>query len=142
MSKEKSQPIEQPVVAIAASDQILAAKIGDSLRKHGIIVRVFKKACETSFRLDNEKFDCLIIDCLLQSGTADQIILSSRRSPRTQNATTPIILMSRNFDAELLKRYESDIYDSIRKPFDLAQLIDKVRAICDKTASSLAREVA
>lgn len=138
MDQIRTQTSHHFTVAIAAEDASQSSPLCQALIEKGFTVRTFNRACEASRQLSNESFHCLIVDCLLKSGTAEQIIVAARRQKSSANTQTPIVLLSRNFDTDLLKRYQSDVSDTFRKPLDLSALIEKITYLCLSSSEAAA----
>jgi DNA-binding response OmpR family regulator len=129
-------------VLIVSDDTIASKAICEALKDTGCQTFECKRAAEAMGIIRKEDFDCLIIDCLLQVGTADHVVLSSRRDPKGRNFSTPIILMGRNFEVALLKIVRGFIADTFKKPFDMETLVFQVHNLCNPAKKIKAADVA
>jgi CheY-like chemotaxis protein len=128
---------QSPVILVAAESALADSPLSKLLGQAGFRVVTCVKASEAARLMATDKFDCCLIDCLLKAGTADHVVLTARQGSGSVNYRTPIILLSRNFEPELLKRLSPHLALTLKKPVDPMTLVEKIQDLCAKRAQSV-----
>jgi DNA-binding response OmpR family regulator len=87
------------------------------------------KVSDAMLKLNNQKFDCVLLDLRLEQGSGERIVDSVRSDPGSQNFTTPIFVMSGNLDAAVVKRLGPRVSGVFVKPFDVEALMAKLASL-------------
>jgi DNA-binding response OmpR family regulator len=125
--------LDRPWVLIAEDDEDISELVRTGLEDYGYRVRTCTRAAEAIQLIEKQNFRCVILDWNLASGTADQVILHTRLKTSAINTKTPIVVMSGNFDPAQLQRIRSHVSAAIAKPFDLQNLLERVKILCPPT---------
>lgn len=113
-------------VLIIEDSQILAQGIRKSLRDGGHAVDLVNDGADGDFFLRTEKVDVAIIDLNLPNREGTEII----RAMRARGDSTPVlILTARSHTTDRVKGLDSGADDYLTKPFDMAELLARVRAL-------------
>ena len=113
-------------VLIIEDSETLAQGIRKSLRDAGHAVDLINDGADGELFLRKEKVDVAIIDLNLPSMEGTDII----RAMRGRGDSTPVlILTAQSQTADRVKGLDSGADDYLTKPFDMAELLARIRAL-------------
>ncbi len=121
------------MVVIAEDDEPIAVLLRDTISEEpGYQAVVVSDGAQVLDAVRRERADLLILDIMMPRLNGFEIY--DQLHADTANDPTPVLFISAAVD-----HYEADfrsrgITDVIAKPFDLNDLLDRVRAICVSTA--------
>ena len=81
---------------------------------------------EALFKASMQKFDCIVTDMHLKTGTGKDFVYAIRSSYKHINVSTPVIMVSAFFTEELIKLVGREISFALVKPYQLHTLISKI----------------
>lgn len=84
---------------------------------------------EALWKVQNQKFECILVDLTLNEGSGEDLIREVRSSRDGPNFRTPILLVSGNLTPDLLLKLRNQINGVIAKPFCAQQLATKIRGV-------------
>lgn len=107
-------------------DPMLAECLIDELSENNIHVTHCATLSEALFKASMQKFDCIVTDMHLKTGTGKDFIYAIRSSYKHVNVATPVIMVSAFFTEELVKLIGKEISFALVKPYQLHTLISKI----------------
>jgi DNA-binding response OmpR family regulator len=107
-------------------DPNLSESVSEYLEEHDFEVVCVYDAVSAEDALFEQKFDLLLLDVNVPGGDGFSLLKTSRSSG---NATPAIFITSRNAMNDVEKGFESGGDDYLRKPFELKELLLRVRTI-------------
>ena len=121
---------KKPWVLIVEDELEIVEILSIRLKKEGFEVSSCSKAPRAIQLMNNQKYDCLLLDMRLEQGSGEQILATIRRDIRNLNYATPALVMSAFLDPVIVKRIGKDIQGAFVKPFERDALISKIKSIC------------
>ena len=113
-------------ILVAEDDAILAEGVSTSLRGSGHAVDWVKNGVEADSALEAETFDLLILDLGLPRKSGLEVL----RRLRSRDSRVPVlILTARDGVEDRVRGLDAGADDYLAKPFDLAELEARVRAL-------------
>jgi two-component system OmpR family response regulator len=107
-------------------DPNLSESVSEYLEEHGFEVLCVYDALSAEDALFEQKFDLLLLDVNVPGGDGFSLLKTSRSGG---NATPAIFITSRNAMNDVEKGFESGGDDYLRKPFELKELLLRVKTI-------------
>lgn len=92
-------------------------------------VTVSEKPEETERLIQEKKIDLVMLDMLISGVNGTEVCARLRNNPKTED--TPVLMMSALHDAGTKCR-EAGANDFIAKPFEMDDLVEKIRSILDE----------
>jgi DNA-binding response OmpR family regulator len=121
-------------VLVVEDDTDLAAAIGRGLRAAGVAVDVVADWPDADLRLSVNAYDCLVLDRMLPAGDS----LHQLRAQRDGGCTVPtLFLTARDRVADRIAGLAAGGDDYLVKPFAMAELVLRVRALCRRRAAGM-----
>lgn len=120
-------------ILLLEDDKVLAETIHEALEDNGFNCRMVltgNSAIEASFE---EKFDLYLLDINVPGITGTKLLEELRASGDT---TPAIFITSKGDEASVLQGYKSGADDYIRKPFTLAEMIARIKALLRRVYGS------
>jgi len=113
-------------ILVAEDDAVLAEGVMSSLRQSGYAVDWVKNGVETESALATEQFDLLILDIGLPRKSGLDVL----KQLRTTNSRVPVLILT-GLDGvnDRVRGLDAGADDYLAKPFDLAELVARVRAL-------------
>lgn len=113
-------------ILLAEDDRRIAADVAKALRANGYVVEVVGDGEETWFRGDTEDYAAIVLDL----GLPKMDGLSVLKRWRTEGRRTPVlILTARGSWAERVDGIDAGADDYLPKPFQIEELLSRLRAI-------------
>ena len=113
-------------ILVAEDDAVLAEAVQHSLRQSGFAVDLVRNGAEADSALEADDFDLLILDIGLPKKSGLDVL----RRLRTRDSRIPVLLLTA-LDAvsDRVRGLDAGADDYLAKPFDLAELEARVRAL-------------
>src|SRR6202034_4892090 len=113
-------------VLIVEDDRKLADFVARGLRAEGFAVDLAADGSEGRDCIDAHQYDLLILDLMLPLISGRELLRQLRRS----NPTLPVlVLTARDATEDKVKHFEAGADDYLTKPFDLAELVVRVKSL-------------
>lgn len=119
-------------IFIVEDEEDIASLIKHNLQKEGFEVECFLNPEEFLQKYKKENFDLLILDLMLPGMNGLEILRLIKTSPEKSN-TPVIILTARDMEGDKVLGLELGADDYITKPFNIRELIARVKAILRRT---------
>ena len=120
---------EKKWILIVEDEEELANIIGEELFDEGYDIIYTPTAKDAKFKLDNQKFNCLLLDMNLAQGSGEDIIRHLTRDKGVLNSETPIIVISGSLDNSRMLDIREKIQGAMVKPFTMESLILKIKSL-------------
>ena len=113
-------------VLLLEDDVRLASEIADGLRRHAVAVDLARTLADVDLHLATGAYDCLVLDRMVPDGDALDLVVRLR----ADDVRTPVLLLTARSDvADRVDGFEHGADDYVVKPFALAELLARVRAL-------------
>jgi DNA-binding response OmpR family regulator len=133
--RERRQIPEHPVIALVDSDAHLVRYLRTTLEEQGYRALAVPNTAQLDRLLDQEEPDLIVLDAQMpDSGGAT--LLGHVRA----RATVPLIVLGRNGDGECVRALDEGAADYIAKPFNVQELLARIRAVLRGAARAEASE--
>jgi CheY-like chemotaxis protein len=116
-------------ILVCEDDPDLSDAIDRCLKTGGYHVQCVDSAPKAIARIQNQKFDCMLVDIRLGNDPdgGRKIVLAAREDPGGLNYATPVILISGFVTEPIVRELADAIAGVLVKPFDIHALMGKVR---------------
>jgi two-component system copper resistance phosphate regulon response regulator CusR len=115
---------------IVEDDRKLADFVARGLRAEGFAVDLAVDGREGRSYIDSYQYDLLILDLMLPLISGSELLRLVRRS----NPTLPVLVVTaRDATEDKVKHFEAGADDYLTKPFDLAELVVRVKSLLRRT---------
>lgn len=118
-------------ILVIEDDEGLCDSILENLQTAGYRCMGVNNLKEASFKLQNQKYECILLDMQLGAESGMSVIELVRSRKGSQNPDTPIVVVSGYLDKVLLKKIASQIQGALVKPFDTKMLLSTVDKLTD-----------
>jgi DNA-binding response OmpR family regulator len=117
---------DRPRILVVEDDESITLGLQMNLEAEGYSVALATDGEEGLTRASEEPFDLLIVDVMLPKMNGFELL----RSLRSRKATEPVIMLSaRGAEMDKVMGLELGAEDYITKPFSLAELLARVKAV-------------
>lgn len=114
-------------------EQRLAANISQALREVGFVVDHAADGLLGAHLAEGSSFDTIILDLMLPGKSGQQIL----RELRAKKCSTPVLILTAQEGKEsVIELLNSGADDYLAKPFDLLELIARVKALIRRSKGS------
>jgi DNA-binding response OmpR family regulator len=111
---------------IVEDDRKLADFVARGLRAEGFAIDLAADGREGRGYIDSYQYDLLILDLMLPLISGSELLRLVRRS----NPTLPVLIVTaRDATEDKVKHFEAGADDYLTKPFDLAELVVRVKSL-------------
>lgn len=123
-AKYSTKPVEK--IIIVDDDLRLGALLKRLLEENGFYVRVVPNAEQLDRALHREIFSLLVLDLMIPGEDGISIC---RRLRKSGNPIPIVMLTAKDYDEERVEGLQAGADDYISKPFNPAELIERMRAV-------------
>ncbi len=125
-------------ICLIEDDEILGEALSDRLEVEGYSCEWFRNAQAARASLERKRYDAAISDIRLPDSSGEELFTTLRAG----GAPLPPFIFITGYGAvdAAVRLLKLGAEDYLTKPFDVAALIDKVRALCVKARPQLAGE--
>ncbi|MBU3747130.1 MAG: response regulator [Burkholderiaceae bacterium] len=133
------QAADSERILVVEDDEAIRELLRINLSHAGYGLRLCERVDEARILLAQESFHLAMLDWMLPDESGIELIQSIRRHPETMRL--PIIMLTaRNQEADRIAGLEAGADDYLSKPFSMAELIARVRAVIRRAQPDIARE--
>lgn len=118
-------------VLVVDDDEEITKLVGERLTSDTLKIQTATRLSEATMKIKNQKYACVVLDFMLDQGTAEIIINAMKADRFGLNYYTPIVLISGKLNPYLVKTLGSQVSGILVKPLDAEALVSKVHALCD-----------
>ncbi len=112
-------------ILVIEDEPRLARNLAKAMREEGYVVETSDNGTEGLFLAENHDFDALVLDVMLPGLDGWTVLDRLRRSKRT-----PVLMLTaRDHPQDRVRGLDSGADDYLVKPFDLPELLARVRAL-------------
>ena len=130
-------PVKQlPCVLVVEDERELASILKDNFEVEGFKVILAKDGVEGLNKINNQRFDSIVLDMRFAKGSGEDVIHAVRSDKNSFNGSTPIIVMSGFLDKHMVDEIKGRINAVFVKPFDPETLVIKVKELIAAEESS------
>ncbi len=118
---------QKPLILIIDDEKDLKDMVSEELARAGFHVITCSRLSEGRKLLLEKKVACVLTDMHLEDGDGTDIILGLRKDSRHPNHAVPIFVLSGYLNTQIVLRIRSRVSGVFVKPFDLSELVSKIR---------------
>jgi len=123
-----------PLVLVAEDNVDMNYYISSELSKDYRVVSVFN-GNEALIKINEQLPDVIITDAMMPEKTGDELV--SELSLNRKTSSIPVIMLTAKADDTFKKKMlKSGLYDFVNKPFDLPELVAKIKNVLEERARS------
>lgn len=116
------------LILIADDDELILEMIAEALRPRGHIVETFDDGSHVFEMVDSRHPALVVLDCAMPKIGGNEVVRKIRAS--TTCFDTPVLMLTgRRSDADEEIALRAGANDYMRKPFNLAKLVDRVESL-------------
>lgn len=119
-------------VLLVEDEEELAEEIAGELKAHWVEVNHVSSASYAIRATRKEKFDCLVLDYKLLSGTGLDIVRDLRSDKTNPNFKTPIIMASGALTKQDLIKLKGHVEKVMAKPYSISDLHDSIKEVVNQ----------
>ena len=120
---------------VVEDDRALGEMMADTLRTEGYGVELVRDGEVAVRRLEDGKFDVVLLDIMLPGVNGFEVL---RKMRRAGNVTPVLVISARSGDDDRIRGLELEADDYLAKPFHLRELLLRMSAILRRSAQSAA----
>ncbi len=129
-----------PYILIVEDDPAIEALLAYNLEKEGYKINVAKDGEEALLTIAEKQPDMIILDWMLPKVSGIEVCRRLRQRNETKNV--PIIMLTARIDeSDRIRGFETGADDYINKPFSVAELKARVKAVMRRIRPALADEI-
>ncbi|WP_225730688.1 MULTISPECIES: response regulator transcription factor [unclassified Nocardia] len=114
-------------VLVVEDDEGLGNEVAAGLRSAGFAVDLAHHVADADLKISVNTYDCLVVDRGLPDGDGLQLVAAKRQAGQR----VPVLMLTaRDGLADRIAGFENGADDYLVKPFALAELAARVRALC------------
>ncbi|MDX3904767.1 MAG: response regulator transcription factor [Pigmentiphaga sp.] len=132
-------PTPHPRVLVVEDEMTISANLCAYLEARGFVVDVAYDGQSALYRLATETFDAILLDIGLPG--ADGVTVLHRLRTELRQATPVLLLTARDALEQKLDAFAQGADDYVTKPFALAEVEARVRALLNRAAGAVANPV-
>ncbi|TGM27915.1 response regulator [Leptospira selangorensis] len=123
---DSSDEALKKTVLLVEDDEDILESFQEIIRSWGYKVFTAPSFSEATLKINNQKFDLILLDVQLGNISGLRVVDVVRRNMSNMNNTTPIILHSGHLDMAMIQTYRTDISEALVKPVTLNKLKEKI----------------
>lgn len=120
--------VQPKKVLVVEDDEVIVVLISHILTRHSYVVHTTFDALEANEMLSRSDYDAVLLDLKMPNGGVDFIRCIERTNPALLEK---IIVVTAAFE-EAAKIADLPLHAIVRKPFEIASLLDTVRTCVDR----------
>ena len=124
--------VQPKKVLVVEDDEVIVVLISHILTRSSYVVHTTLDAVEADSMIDGGQYDAILLDLKMPHGGVDLIQRLAQRNP---SILSKIIVVTGAFD-EAAKISGVPVHAIVRKPFEVGELLDTVRACVDGCGES------
>jgi DNA-binding response OmpR family regulator len=126
-------------ILIIEDDENLRVALADNLEAEGYAVRTVATGADALRAIETEQFDLLVLDIMLPDTDGYRLC----RKLRSKQVDSRILMLTaRTLDEDILEGFDAGADDYVAKPYRLALLLARVRALLRRGEASAPNEPA
>jgi DNA-binding response OmpR family regulator len=115
-------------ILIADDDELILEMIAEALRPRGHVVETLGDGTHVLEAVDSTRPALVVLDCAMPKMGGNDVVRKIRAS--SDCFDTPVLMLTgRRSDADEAIAYRAGANDYMRKPFKLAELVDRVESL-------------
>src|SRR5882757_7456157 len=118
-------------ILVIEDEPDLLAGLARSLREEGYAVDTAQDGEDGLFKAENINYDALVLDVMLPQLDGWEVL----RRLRTKKKTPVLLLTARDKTTDRVRGLDGGADDYLVKPFDLSELLARLRALIRRSAS-------
>lgn len=131
ISEPSCNDSEDMRILVVEDEPDLLSSLAQALREDGYAVDTATDGEDGLFKAKNSEYDALILDVMLPKMDGWKVLQNLRKTRKT-----PVIMLTaRDRSADRVRGLDSGADDYVVKPFDLAELQARLRALIRRTAN-------
>jgi DNA-binding response OmpR family regulator len=119
-------------ILLVEDEEEIADFISDEFLEQGFQVIKTDNLKDAIFKANNQKFDLVVLDIKLKSGTGDDFVRHVKTNTKHINYKSPIVVTSAWLTKDLIHTVGTGIDYAFVKPFDIDSVISKCVEIMKK----------
>ncbi len=127
-----------PTILVVEDEAAIATMLRYNLEKQGFRVQEAADGQEALLRITEDRPDLVLLDWMLPSLSGIEVCRQIRRRPATRDLPV-IMLTARAEDQDAVRGLDMGADDYITKPFNIAALLARVRALLRRTGPTPAK---
>ena len=128
-----------PAVLVVEDEEALATLLQYNLEKEGYHVRLAPDGEEALFAVDERQPDLVVLDWMLPKVSGVEVCRRLRARAETRNLPV-IMLTARSEESDRIRGLDTGADDYLTKPFSMAELAARVRAVLRRIRPGLAED--
>jgi two-component system OmpR family response regulator len=125
-------------ILLVEDEPRLSRSLAKALREEGYAVDTAEDGAEGLFKAQNYDYDALVLDVMLPQLDGWQVLVQLRRTKRT-----PVLMLTaRDATRDRVRGLDAGADDYLVKPFDLTELLARLRALIRRAAGGARPELA
>jgi len=124
---------EKRWILIIEDEEELASLIGEELNDEGFEYIYTNSAKDAKFKLDNQEFNCILLDMNLAQGSGEDILRHIMKDKTVPNFKTPVLVISGSLVSSRVHEIKERIQGAFVKPFDMEDLIAKIKSLINSS---------
>ena len=126
----------KPWILLVEDEPEIVEVVTEALTEEGFRVTSCSKAAQALRLMNNQKYDCLLLDNQLEQGTGEQVLAAVRKEKTNLNYATPALMVSGQLDQGTLIRIGKELVGALVKPFEMKALVAKLKSICEDSTGA------
>ena len=116
------------LILIADDDELIVEMVAEALRPRGHVVETLYDGTQVLDIVESKRPDLVVLDCAMPTMGGNEVLRKIRGS--TSGFDTPVLMLTgRRGDADEAIALRAGATEYMRKPFNLAKLVDRVECL-------------
>jgi two-component system, OmpR family, response regulator len=124
-------------ILITEDEPDLLRSLAKALREEGYAVDTAEEGDEALFKAENTSYDAIVLDVMLPGIDGFEVL----RRLRVKKATPVLMLTARSRTPDRVRGLDTGADDYLAKPFDLDELLARLRALIRRSAGNAANTI-